>query len=70
MPWVKFINFPYVVELAKGHNNPEWLRIEDNKIIADSVPNNLKKIQTMFITIKNIQGGQSEVLSLLFVIMK
>ena len=66
----EYRSFPYVVELAKGHNNPEWLRIEDNKIIADSVPNNLKKIQTMFITIKNIQGGQSEVLSLLFVIMK
>lgn len=66
----EYANIPYTVELAKGYNNPEWLRIEDNKLIADRVPDNLKKMQQMFITIKNIPGGESKVFSLPLFIMK
>ncbi len=54
---------PYAVELAKGYNNPGWLRIKDNKLIADKVPEHLKQKQQIFITIKNIPGGESKVLT-------
>ena len=64
-----YSDIPYVVELAKGYNNPEWLRIEDNKLIVDNVPEQLKANQKLFITIKNIPGGISEVLPMSLVIM-
>ena len=39
-----------------------WLRIEDNnKLIADRVPNGLARKQQVFITIKNTPGGRSGV---------
>ena len=60
----QYSDIPYTVELAEGHNNPAWLRIEDNKLIVDSVPSKLEQMEQVFITIKNIPGGSSEVLPL------
>ena len=60
---------PYTVEFADGHPIPEWIRIEENKLISDNVPNNLGT-QHLFITVKNVPGGKSEVLTLNLVIMK
>ena len=57
----EYKDIPYVVELAKGADNPIWLRIEDNKLIVDEVPDNLPQKVTVYVTIKNVPGGQSEV---------
>lgn len=54
-------DIPYRVELAREYDNPEWLRITDNKLIADEVPNDLTKDQIIFIKIRNIPGGESGV---------
>ena len=66
----EYEDIPYTVELAEGNNNPAWLRIEDNKLIVDSVPGNLDQIEQVFITIKNMPGGKSNVLSLKLFIME
>ncbi len=60
----QYIDIPYIVELASNHGNPAWLRIENNELIADSIPNDVEKMQQIYITIKNIPGGKSKVLSL------
>ena len=65
----QYNDIPYTVELAEGYDNPTWVRIEDNQFIVDSVPENLKQIEQIFITIKNVPGGRSEVLSLDLFIM-
>ena len=65
----KYSDIPYTVELAKDHNNPDWLRIDDNKLIVDEIPDNLKSMQTVCITIKNGPGGRSNVLSFNLIIM-
>ncbi|MBA2657778.1 MAG: hypothetical protein H0U70_12485 [Tatlockia sp.] len=56
---------PYLIELATEYINPAWLRIENNRLIADFVPENLsKKSYELHLTIKNIPGGRSEVIKL------
>jgi len=56
---------PYTVELAKGYDNPPWLRIENNQLVANNVPDDLDDNQPMlFIVITNIPGGASHVLPL------
>lgn len=62
-------NFPYVIELAKGYDNPSWVRIETNKLIIDEVPSSLISEQLIYIAIKNIPGGQSKVQSLELFVM-
>lgn len=62
-------DIPYQVELAAGYNNPFWLRIEDNKLVVDKVPDNLNQIEPLFITIKNLPGGKSEVIELQLFVM-
>ena len=60
---------PFAVELAQGYNNPAWLHIENNKLIAERVPYSLEKKQPIFITVKNIPGGISKVRSIDLFIM-
>lgn len=57
-------DIPYHVELASNKDNPPWLRIVNNQLIAAMVPDNIKKEQKIFITIKNIPGGESAELSI------
>ena len=64
----EYNDIPYTIELAEGYKNPAWVRIEDNKLIVDRVPDNLN-IERVFITIKNIPGGQSRAFSLKLLIM-
>jgi len=66
----EYSDIPYVVELAKDANNPPWIRMENNKLIIDKVPNNLPQTQEVFITIKNVPGGQSEVYPLSLDVME
>lgn len=65
----EYTDIPYLVELAKDYDNPEWLRITDNKLIADKVPDDAAQVQEIFLTLKNIPGGKSEVLPFLLIIM-
>jgi hypothetical protein len=61
---------PYVIELAPGYNNPSWLRVENNKLIADLVPDDLGEQNIeLHLTIKNIPGGKSEIISLMLFAM-
>lgn len=66
----QYNDIPYTIELAKEHYNPEWLRIEDNKLIVDKVPNNLNSNQDVYILISNIPGGKSEVIHLSLTIVE
>ncbi len=56
-------DYPYSIELAKGYDNPEWVRIEDNKLIIDRVPEHIKLMKQVYVTIRNTPGGMSNVLS-------
>ncbi len=58
-----FNSTPYTIELAKDKNNPKWVRIESNKLIIDEVPN-VRPQQQVYVTVKNIPGGVSEVITL------
>lgn len=60
---------PYTVELAAGYPNPPWLRIEDNKLIADVSDIEISEKEQVFLTIKNIPGGKSEVINLKIYVM-
>lgn len=55
---------PYVIEWAKDRDRPSWLRIENNKLIADEVPNIHEKELKIYLTIKNTPGGRSEIIPL------
>lgn len=52
---------PYFVELERGYDNPDWLRIESNRLIADDVPRDAQNKQRVFFSIKNTPGGQSKI---------
>ncbi|KTD27028.1 Ig domain-containing protein [Legionella maceachernii] len=60
---------PYAVEFAKDHEKPSWLRIEDNKLIADLVPEMEQQFLRIYLTIKNIPGGKSEIIPLSLFVM-
>ena len=60
----EYSDIPFQVELADGYKNPSWLRLEDNKLIADVVPGNLYPFIPLFITIKNQPGGKSQMVVL------
>ncbi|MBA3537542.1 MAG: hypothetical protein H0T84_13200 [Tatlockia sp.] len=61
---------PYTVELAAGYGNPFWLAIENNKLIADAVPEIITKSSyQIYLRIKNVPGGKSEVVSITLHVM-
>ncbi|CDZ78027.1 hypothetical protein BN59_02324 [Legionella massiliensis] len=60
----------YVVEFAESCSNPSWLRIEDNKLLSDQVPEDLdEQFYEICLTIKNKAGGKSEAIPLTLVAM-
>ena len=59
----EYEDLPYIIELAEGYDNPVWLRIEDNQLIADLVPETSESTYQVYLTIKNVPGGKSEVVS-------
>lgn len=63
--------FPYRVELADGEENPSWLRIEDNRLIADEVRfDPLHPFPILHLTIQNTPGGISKPIAVLLLIDK
>ena len=67
----QYRDIPYQVEFAEGYNNPSWVRIDNNQLIVDKVPDDLEEEQTtVFITLRNTPGGRSEVVPLVLLIMR
>ncbi len=56
---------PYEIKFAENYEHPSWLRIEDNKMIADIIPEDINSKIKIHITIKNVPGGQSHAIPLL-----
>ncbi|MGQ3891287.1 hypothetical protein [Legionella sp. CNM-4043-24] len=59
-----YSELPYVIELAEEESNPNWLRIEDNRLIIDRVTDGLEPNQYVYLRIRNIPGGRSETYAL------
>ncbi len=55
---------PYEIQFADKSEHPTWLRIEENKLVADMVPEIRDRHVIIKVVIKNIPGGMSEVYSL------
>ncbi|MCL9685784.1 hypothetical protein [Legionella maioricensis] len=50
---------PYEIKFASGFNPPNWLRIEENKLISDLIPDDIDYVVNIKVVIKNIPGGLS-----------
>ncbi len=57
-------DIPYTVEFAAGFPVPHWLRLEDNKLIAERVSDE-KRFTDVYFVLKNIPGGASDVINYL-----
>jgi len=55
---------PYVIKMADGYDNPEWLRIENNKLISDMIPSGIGNVTQIHVVISNTPGGESDVYTL------
>lgn len=55
---------PYQINFAEGYDHPSWLRIENNKLIADLVPDDINFVTEINLVITNIPGGSSHVITL------
>lgn len=67
----EYRDFPYKVEIADGHPHPSWLRIEDNKIIVDKVPEDERDLNPqLYVTIQNAPGGISAAIPITLYIMR
>lgn len=51
---------PYKIEFTEGFVAPQWLRIEDNKLISEMIPADFNEDIELPIVIKNTPGGTSE----------
>lgn len=60
---------PYEIKFADGFNPPDWLRLEENKLISDMVPEDIYGDIDIKIVIKNIPGGSSGEYLLSLIIM-
>ncbi len=56
---------PFTIEFDESAEHPYWLRLEDNKLIVDKVPEDVEGFIFFRIIIKNIPGGASEPVELL-----
>jgi hypothetical protein len=61
---------PYRIEFAPDEQPPDWLRIENNQLIADDVPELTGTSLKLNIVISNTAGGSSDPLPLILTIMK
>lgn len=59
-----FDDVPYEISFADEFEHPPWLRIKDNRLIADLVPDIDESFIRIYIKIKNKPGGESPALAL------
>lgn len=60
---------PYEIKFAEGFEHPNWLRIENNQLIADNVPEDISSDLNIHLIITNTPGGASKVISLMLTAM-
>lgn len=60
----EFKDIPYEISFAKEYEHPSWLKIENNKLVSESVPEDIDSDIAIHLVIKNIPGGSSEVILL------
>ena len=65
-----FEDLPYQVVLDKDCENPAWLQVVDNRLIAEKVPEDLESDPSICIRIVNIPGGKSGSITLDFLLMR
>jgi hypothetical protein len=65
----EFEDMPYTITLAQAYPNPAWLQIINNRLQVSTVPE-LTGVQKIFVQLKNIPGGSSEVIPLDLMILK
>lgn len=66
----EYDSIPYEIKFASEDSHPYWLKIENNRLLADKVPEDIDSIIKIHIIIKNIPGGQSEPIALFLKVMK
>lgn len=59
-----FNDAPYEISFADEFEHPQWLRIKDNQLIADLVPDIEESFIRIHIKMKNKPGGESHALAL------
>lgn len=59
---------PFTIEFAPNTTHPDWLHLEQNRLFADTVPDEVEDF-SIFVQIRNIPGGLSSVYELGFVVM-
>jgi hypothetical protein len=60
---------PFEIQFAEDYIPPAWLKLENNKLFSDEVPNELETDIEINIVIKNIPGGASHSIPLSITIM-
>ncbi|CAM2766652.1 hypothetical protein [Legionella worsleiensis] len=66
----EYEQIPYTIKFAKDFTPPAWLRLEDNRLISDYVPENISRLVNIKVVIKNIPGGKSGEIQLILRAMK
>lgn len=60
---------PYVIDFAEGYEHPSWLKIVENQLIAELVPELKDSALSLFLRVKNTPGGLSDVMPLRLTVM-
>lgn len=60
----EFSDMPYTIQFHEDYIKPDWIRLENNTLKADLIPETLTSPVTLHIVIKNKPGGQSELVEL------
>lgn len=50
---------PNTIQFREDYKKPDWIRLENNKLVADLIPDTLTESVTLNVVIKNKPGGES-----------
>lgn len=59
-------DIPYQIELASDYPNPGWVNIKNNQLVIEQVPDIAESEVLVYLFIKNIPGGRSDIKKLHF----
>lgn len=60
---------PYTIKFADSDEHPSWLKIKDNKLLAELVPDDIDSDFNIHLVISNIPGGESTPITLGLTVM-
>ena len=66
----EYTDVPYEINFAEDFVHPLWLRIENNKLITELIPEKISKDVWIRVEIKNTPGGKSTVYRLKLKVMR